>query len=337
MALQPALLLLCLDISLSAAAGEYCVDDLVPRISGEDGVEDADITSSSEIEAYSGAPKSRLGGETSWTYAPEDKDPWIQVEFQNVMTIAAIDIMGDSAWNCYIEEFSMSHSQDGMNWSWYVNNELTPKVFEGNNDCVSIVRKYFDPRIQASFIKLYPLIHYRNSCLRWELYSCNVSYTTQSTDSVTQPIENIVTSVIPKSSTTDTTQSTDSVTQPIENIVTSVIPNSPTAGVTPSIASLGVTFAKEDPLPSVYQVCNSSRRALPKDLMDGNNMTCIRIPMAGQPPQELSIRLDGFDSQANFSLHGNGIKCDEDHVLPMSQVTHHCSGEYKLFGLRFIR
>ncbi|ELU01964.1 hypothetical protein CAPTEDRAFT_216601 [Capitella teleta] len=103
--------------------------------------------------------------------------------------------------------------------------------------------------------------------------------------------------------------------------------------VSPFIVSSGKTFAAEDALPSVYRIPESHRRPIPQDLMDANSSTCIGIPMVGQPPQELSIQLNGNGTLTTFSLHGNGVECDEGHVVAMSRLTSNCYGESKLCTL----
>lgn len=94
-----------------------------------------------------------------------------------------------------------------------------------------------------------------------------------------------------------------------------------------------MTFGAENALPSVYQLPESQRHAIPQDILDGNTSTCVNIPSVGQPPQELSIRLDGNGSLTTFSLNGNGIHCDQSHVLAMSRLTNNCYGESKLCTL----
>ncbi|ELT96513.1 hypothetical protein CAPTEDRAFT_216050 [Capitella teleta] len=99
------------------------------------------------------------------------------------------------------------------------------------------------------------------------------------------------------------------------------------------ILSNRTSFAARDALPSVYQITESQRRATPMDIVDGDRSTCIRIPMVGQHPQELNIRLDRNGTLTTFSLRGNGIQCDEGHVVAMSQLTNNCYGESKLCTL----
>ncbi|ELT98358.1 hypothetical protein CAPTEDRAFT_204513 [Capitella teleta] len=92
-------------------------------------------------------------------------------------------------------------------------------------------------------------------------------------------------------------------------------------------------FGAGDALSSVYQTSESQRRAIPMDIVDGDHSTCIRIPMIGQHPQELNIRLDGNGTLSTLSLRGNGIQCNEDHVVAMSGLTNNCYGESKLCTL----
>ncbi|ELU04852.1 hypothetical protein CAPTEDRAFT_196705, partial [Capitella teleta] len=100
-----------------------------------------------------------------------------------------------------------------------------------------------------------------------------------------------------------------------------------------SVFSPGITFAPDDALPSVYQFPTSEGGVTPKEIMDGDNTTCIQIPSYGQPPQELGVRLDGHGPLRTLALHGDGIQCDESHVVAMSLLTNSRYGLSKLCTL----
>ncbi|ELU11701.1 hypothetical protein CAPTEDRAFT_214739 [Capitella teleta] len=104
--------------------------------------------------------------------------------------------------------------------------------------------------------------------------------------------------------------------------------------VIPSILPPGSIFAAEDPLPRVYQDPLSPRRPIAMDIVDSNSSTCLKIPATGQPPEELSLRLDAYGPHESFSLGGKGIQCDESHVVAMTPLTDSCSGGYITCTLR---
>ncbi|ELT97253.1 hypothetical protein CAPTEDRAFT_192391 [Capitella teleta] len=264
-------------VGLDISTASYSVDclNLSPLI--ENGVKDIKLTASNSYQTYFPS-ESRMSG---FSWCTEEVGPWMQIDLGYSMSIIAIDTMGYEEEEIFVKTYKLQSSEDGKTWMWYKNEEnpdVCMKIFEGNIDEINVVRNYFDPPIQARFMKFYPLEFKTFICVRWELYTCQIH-------------------------------------------------------VAPSVVSSGETFAAEDALPSVYSIPESHRRAIPQDIMDGNSSTCIGIPMVGQPPQELSIRLDGNGILTTFSLHGNGIQCDEGHVVAMSRLTSNCCGESKLCTL----
>ncbi|ELU01008.1 hypothetical protein CAPTEDRAFT_195559 [Capitella teleta] len=171
------LLLLASLSTVLASIVDSCASDLSAMIDGAGGVDDSKLNASSIYsESYSPA-HSRLTATSSWLRVYSDSEPWLQVEFEASMPIIAIDTKGYSSY--YVTEYKISHSMDGLTWIWY-ENDASPRVFSGSlNDSSVLIRNYFDPPIEASFLRLHPVAWNEHPGVKWELYTCD-TYTTES-------------------------------------------------------------------------------------------------------------------------------------------------------------
>ncbi|ELU07769.1 hypothetical protein CAPTEDRAFT_193138 [Capitella teleta] len=201
------LLMLSLVYLRNAAFTSGC-DELSPLITGPDGVQDDQLSASSDNGKDSLPQHSRFTSESAWgkTLSGSDNDPWLQVTFGESHTIVAIETMGHASYAEYVESYNISYSPDGSAWNWVTSNGIihtrfsvlnhridtaddvnrtlqqqgassaTGKrrvsQFAGNTNHYDPVRNDFDPPIVARSLKIHPVDIYMFCSTRWELYKC---------------------------------------------------------------------------------------------------------------------------------------------------------------------
>ncbi|ELT97254.1 hypothetical protein CAPTEDRAFT_48159, partial [Capitella teleta] len=98
---------------------------------------------------------------------------WLQLDLGYSMSITAIDTMGLEGKEAFVMTYKIEYSEDEKTWAWY-KDEGEHNIFEGNTNEIDVVRNYFDPPIQARYLTLRPLEYKTYSCVRWELYTCQI-------------------------------------------------------------------------------------------------------------------------------------------------------------------
>ncbi|ELU07787.1 hypothetical protein CAPTEDRAFT_193157 [Capitella teleta] len=189
------LLMLSLVYLRNAAFTSGC-DVLSPLITGPDGVQDDQLSASSDSDKDFLPQDSRFRSENEW----------LQVTFGESHTIVAIETMGHGSYDEYVKSYNISYSPDGSAWNWVTSNGIihtrfsvlnhridtaddvnrtlqqqgassaTGKrrvsQFAGNTNHYAPVRNDFDPPIVARSLKIHPVDFYKYCSTRWELYKC---------------------------------------------------------------------------------------------------------------------------------------------------------------------
>ncbi|XP_047146331.1 uncharacterized protein LOC100210335 [Hydra vulgaris] len=111
----------------------------------------------------------RLNNKQCWCSKDNGLSEWYQVQFEKVTTVSGIALQGDgNSWNNYIKIFSLNYSlTDNGGFA-------DGQIFEGVNNSVEVVYRWFLYPIDALRIRIFPLVLGPNKhmCLRIELFGC---------------------------------------------------------------------------------------------------------------------------------------------------------------------
>ncbi|XP_071806952.1 retinoschisin-like [Asterias amurensis] len=140
--------------------------------SGE--IQDKQITASSingDNQRY--APKNgRLNSPVAW--APKDnvEMPWIQVDFDGMVTVTGVITQGSAGSSNWVTEFSILIN-DGESWNYILDPNGSVKKFSGNSDRSTQVTTRFEHSHNAMLLRIIP--KNRNMaphCMRFEVLGC---------------------------------------------------------------------------------------------------------------------------------------------------------------------
>ncbi|ELT91774.1 hypothetical protein CAPTEDRAFT_105883, partial [Capitella teleta] len=106
-----------------------------------------------------------------WCPKKSDQDSWLQVTFGDLQTIYAIETLGSVDYDEYVKMYRISYSSDGSEWNWF-NADGETHTFTGNVDRLLAVRNYFEPPVEAGWLKIHPIECHDYCSMRWELYKC---------------------------------------------------------------------------------------------------------------------------------------------------------------------
>ncbi|XP_033726630.1 contactin-associated protein-like 2 isoform X2 [Pecten maximus] len=133
---------------ISAGDGS-CDFDLV---TGPYGVSDGALSASS-YHFHCPIQDLRINSSNSWCPSTSGDGHYVQVEFQTVSTLKAIQTRGRH-YNEWVASYSVNISMDGLTWSYILNSAGDVKVFPGNVDDVSIVTNNLEGNIVAKYIRV---------------------------------------------------------------------------------------------------------------------------------------------------------------------------------------
>ena len=101
----------------------------------------------------SGFGSGRLNSRVGWSPASNDAGKeWFQIDSGEVQSIVGIVTQGRRDANIYVTEYSVKASVDGISWS----DVQCGRVFKGNADHTTKVKKLFREPISARYIRIYP-------------------------------------------------------------------------------------------------------------------------------------------------------------------------------------
>ena len=108
--------------------------------------------------------------------SPDDKQPWIQVDFKKPKLLSGIITQGEKGGQRWLTKYYISTSFDGKHFTPYANHpgDAIYRKFNGNKDSVNPTRHLFNRNITAQYVRIYPLQwHGSSPSLRFEIVGCN--------------------------------------------------------------------------------------------------------------------------------------------------------------------
>ncbi|XP_019571636.2 coagulation factor VIII [Rhinolophus sinicus] len=142
-------------------------------------ISDAQITASSYLNnmfATWSPSQARLhlqGRTNAWRPQANNPEEWLQVDFQKTMKVTGITTQGVKSLltSMYVKEFLISSSQDGHNWTPFLQNGKV-KVFQGNQDSFTPVLNSLDPPLLTRYLRIHPQSWVHQIALRLEVLGC---------------------------------------------------------------------------------------------------------------------------------------------------------------------
>ncbi|XP_069102136.1 lactadherin-like [Argopecten irradians] len=149
-------------------------------VSGINGVDDAKLTSSSQMgqEAHHAPSDARLYSESSissaWVSCIFDGNQYIQVQFHRKTNITAVLLQGrkETHANQFVTSFYVSYSSDGSVWAWLSSVDQQPILFPGNTDRNTVVKSTFNTSITASYLRITSKTWSGFPVLRFDVSGC---------------------------------------------------------------------------------------------------------------------------------------------------------------------
>nr|ATD13233.1 CO-cFVIII-BDD [synthetic construct] len=143
-------------------------------------ISDAQITASSYLSSMLATwspSQARLhlqGRTNAWRPQANNPKEWLQVDFRKTMKVTGITTQGVKSLliSMYVKEFLISSSQDGHNWTLFLQNGKV-KVFQGNRDSSTPVRNRLEPPLVARYVRLHPQSWAHHIALRLEVLGCD--------------------------------------------------------------------------------------------------------------------------------------------------------------------
>ncbi|XP_036893723.1 coagulation factor VIII isoform X3 [Sturnira hondurensis] len=142
-------------------------------------ISDAQITASSYFNNMFAAwspSQARLhlqGRTNAWRPQVNNPEEWLQVDFRKTMKVTGITTQGAKSLltSMYVKEFLISSSQDGHNWTPFLQNGKV-KVFQGNQDSFRPVVNSLDPPLLTRYLRIHPKSWVHQIALRLEVLGC---------------------------------------------------------------------------------------------------------------------------------------------------------------------
>ncbi|XP_058391037.1 coagulation factor VIII [Diceros bicornis minor] len=142
-------------------------------------IADAQITASSYLNnvfATWSPSQARLhlqGRTNAWRPRVNNPKEWLQVDFQKTMKVTGITTQGVKSLltSMYVKEFLISSSQDGHNWTLFLQKGKV-KVFQGNQDSFTPVVNSLDPPLLTRYLRIHPQSWGHQIALRLEVLGC---------------------------------------------------------------------------------------------------------------------------------------------------------------------
>jgi len=136
-------------------------------------IPDSRITASTYYSASYRPSSARLHGTLSkdghgWCTKTNTAQDWIQVDLGKPTQVTAVATQGARSGAMWVTRYTLSYSNDGKAFTDYQGG----KVFTGNFDQNTVVKKDIKPAIYARYIRLTPKAYHSWKMLRMELYGC---------------------------------------------------------------------------------------------------------------------------------------------------------------------
>ena len=139
------------------------IENMSPHPLGmEDGrIKDSQISSSSY--SYGNKPQfARLNTQSSmltagWSAAFNDKNPWIQVDFERPVLVGGLVTQGGSLSNEWTTAYRVSYGMEADELMQVVDDKGHTKVFKGNFDDSTKVKNIFYRPVRTRFVRIHPV------------------------------------------------------------------------------------------------------------------------------------------------------------------------------------
>ena len=111
----------------------------------------------------------------SFLFSPDDKHPWIQIDFKKPKLLSGIITQGENGGQRWLTKYYVTTSFDGKHFIPYANHPgEAHRVFNGNTDSTNPIRNLFNRNITAQYLRVYPVAwHGSSPALRLDILGCN--------------------------------------------------------------------------------------------------------------------------------------------------------------------
>ncbi|CAH1253114.1 PKD1L3 [Branchiostoma lanceolatum] len=112
-----------------------------------------------------------------------DSRPWIEMDFNDIVTVAAIDSTGDGNSGSYTRAYSLEYSEDGFEYFTYseeTDADSCPrtKIIHANDDAVTAVRNFLSPALSARYLRIIPVAWHVRPAINPSALGCEAAIMT---------------------------------------------------------------------------------------------------------------------------------------------------------------
>ncbi|XP_052788530.1 lactadherin-like [Mya arenaria] len=150
-------------------------------VNGASPVLDSQLSVSSvwnNINVLCRAPGARLNTQPSlttsgsWCAAENDKNQFIQVEFNRMVHVTGIALQGRPSNPQYVTSYKFQYSQNCDNFTTFLSTDGTEMVFQGNTDQDTVVTSLLPNQITAKCVRINPQTWFHHISLRFDILGC---------------------------------------------------------------------------------------------------------------------------------------------------------------------
>ncbi|CAH1277448.1 RS1 [Branchiostoma lanceolatum] len=118
-----------------------------------------------------------------------DSRPWIEMDFNDIVTVAAIDSTGDGNSGSYTRAYSLEYSEDGSEYFTYseeTDADSCPrtKIIHANDDAAATVRNFLRPALNARYLRIVPVAWHVRPAINPAALGCEAAVMTGPGDEV---------------------------------------------------------------------------------------------------------------------------------------------------------
>ncbi|KAL9950767.1 hypothetical protein ACROYT_G043325 [Oculina patagonica] len=109
-----------------------------------------------------------------WCTDKLNKNQYLQVDLGRVRSVSGVETQG-YMYDMFVSSYKVNYSTDGLTWQSYKERgDSSSKIFQGNWDNDTVIKKVFSRRIFARYIRFNPLAWNKGGfiCMRVEIYEC---------------------------------------------------------------------------------------------------------------------------------------------------------------------
>jgi lactadherin len=113
----------------------------------------------------------------AWCAKFKSASEWLQVDLGLPAKVTGVMTQGRADGKEFVTSFVISHSLDGFNWYYVVDEYGNKRVFEGNTDSFGVKHTYLDDVIVLRYIKFHTVTWHRHPSMRVEIIGCHACRT----------------------------------------------------------------------------------------------------------------------------------------------------------------